>query len=405
MDALAETASAVQWVDDVAAFRKLEAAWNSLVDRCGGATPFQRHEWICAAYAHQSRRRPCAGLLWRDERLVAALPLDVGWDRHGGLPVRTARVAGYPRTDRHVFLAEDATAVAPLLDAAMALPVDMVLLSEAWDCETVSGVLRTWLAYRGTPALSRRASVARRVALTADTSDDLYASYSANLRSNVRRSRRRLEELGRLDIEILRPSPEATKTLLGRLKIVEDEAWQGEQGSGLFSTAESLALYMDVLGAFAANSDLWIGVMRIDDEDTMYILGFTHGETFYWYSTAHRPGRIKGAAFHVLTHDLMIALRRVGLACFDGSRNTPDRQNPLDRLHPELVEHRHFALFRPTPLGFCQRLAFAWILPLYRRIRAILSPSASQAAASPWRREPQAAAPSQDASDGFNMSE
>jgi hypothetical protein len=84
----------------------------------------------------------------------------------------------------------------------------------------------------------------------------------------------------------------------------------------------------------------------------------------------------------------MVELRKAGVVCFDSSRNTPDRENALDRLDPEMVEHRHFALFRPTLLSMSQRLAFARGLPLYRRIRQIAAPRKSRKINAQWQSEP-----------------
>lgn len=385
--------AAVAWVRTIDEFRKLAPALDALAARVDYATVFSTSAWLIPAAEAETSRRLEVATLVREGKLIGMLPLTCGWERHEGGVVRTARVLGYPMTDRFTLLWEPDATDGPemLLDAALLLPVDLVWLPECVDGAETATVIRRWCNKLGAPLISRLASQARIAELTADSSDDLERSYSSKHRTNVRRSRRLLRELGELSFEALRPSCREVDATIARLKTVEDAAWQGLQRTGIFSTPSRTRLMRGVFLALARERALHVEVLRIDERDLMYVLGFSYEERLYWYNTAFIEGSVRGSAFIVLLHEFMLELRRAGIRIIDSSRNRPFVENAMDRLRHEEIEHRHFLIFRKTPLAKLHRLALLYARPRYRMARAVVTRQRAPAPALSWQDESAAA--------------
>jgi CelD/BcsL family acetyltransferase involved in cellulose biosynthesis len=378
----------VRWTDDLETVEGLHDAWSSLLGRATDAPVFVGHDWVAASLRAVVGRRIAVAAAFAGEELVGVLPLTIGREWLHGVPVCTAREAGHPLTDRFAPLADPLTpgVVEALLDAAADLPVDLLILSEV--PETVWPSLRRWLADRTMPAVSRVSSEVRLTPVDAASDAELDRSYPAKYRQRRGRSRRRIEQQGKLAIEAYVPTAEEIPALIARAQQIEARAWQGAAGSGLFSQEARRRFALDAFSRMAAHGNVAIGILTLDSEDAMYILGTVHRDSFGWYNTAQLPDRLRGTGFILLIHDLMTTLHPRGVRLIDSSRTTPGTQTPLDELSHRRLLHRRFVLFRRTPAAWAYRLVLQRLWPSYRSLRARLRPRASTVVARAWTEEP-----------------
>ncbi len=380
----------VEWITDAAQFNQLSGAWSAFLERVGTTTVFDTHAWLQAVLGNTDGRAVRVAVIREGDVIRAALPLTVGREWANGVWLRSARIAGYPWTDRFTPLvdANHPELFHELLDAACVLDIDAFFLNEVVDDNQGAGRIRDWIEIRGVSAMSRLASVVRFVSLTATTPQEQEATYKGTYRRSTRKSFRLLSELGALEFEMLRPTPAEIPALVDRLKRVEDVAWQGQQGTGLFSSSGRRTFSEMAFTRLAAENAVAVCVMQIDGEDTMYLLGMVHREVFYWYSTAYVPDRIVGTAFAVLLHEFMPALKRAGVTGFDSSRNTPGQRNVLDRLDHRLFRQRTFVIYTTSARAWLHRRALVTLIPIYRAAKSRLGRPLTQGTA--WVEEPDA---------------
>jgi CelD/BcsL family acetyltransferase involved in cellulose biosynthesis len=103
--------------------------------------------------------------------------------------------------------------------------------------------------------------------------DAYWEGLSGKHRSNVRRARRRLEELGRVEFELLDRPGEQLGELLSSGFAIEASGWKGEAGTAIESAQETRRFYEDAAAWAAARGLLRIGFLRVDGRQ----VGFSYG--------------------------------------------------------------------------------------------------------------------------------
>lgn len=169
-------------IEQVESFAAIRPAWDELARETGNV--FATPEWADTWWRHFGRGRPLHLLSCRaeDGRLIAILPLYVAATR----PLRVVRFVGHGPADQLgiICAAADRPAAARALRRALeALRPDLFLAEnlrrdEGWGSLLGGHVLRT----EGNPALS----------LDASSWEELLASFSPNLRQQLRRLERKL---------------------------------------------------------------------------------------------------------------------------------------------------------------------------------------------------------------------
>ena len=250
---VAITASAgltVETISGESAFSELGAQWDALVRAGPRPSPFLLHAWLLEWWRHYGDQAELAvHVAFRGERLVGALPLCVCARR--GLRV-TSFVGGDPG------LADTLLADGESVSTADAL------------AERARGADQDLAEFSGLPADSRLIAALGPSALTLierseapvlDLSpdwDSVYTTkFSSKQRSNHRRRRRQLAELGRVDVEVARTVDEL-KGAIEDAFVLHDRRWQGRPDGSGFTTPAGRRFSYAAIEALAP-----LGVPRI----------------------------------------------------------------------------------------------------------------------------------------------
>jgi CelD/BcsL family acetyltransferase involved in cellulose biosynthesis len=243
--------------------QRLATLLPSWADACFRHGPEPKERWLCIfAYA--------------GDRLVGVLPLIVGAHPILGLARPVLRTCDRHVTIETVALAPDqagAALRALLAEVRRAVPnhvgIDLMSLrAESPVLKAVQDGAEGYVIHRGSRALKSYLDVRGDY--------ESYLSTLRQMRSNIRRYRRRLESRGNVTVEIRR-GPSAGEEFLDEFLELEASGWKGRGGTAILQNANSHAYHRTLVKNFAAGGDLEWYAMRVDGRLVAARLGIRCG--------------------------------------------------------------------------------------------------------------------------------
>jgi len=335
---------------------EIEAEWEGLAAEVA-ASPFAYPGWIRAWWDAFGRGAFATVAVRRGSRLVALLPLQRGR--------ATLRSASNWHSTSSGLLALDADAAERLGSALLALAPRSVVLAfldpaqpGLAECE---GIARA-AGYR---ILSRTLERSPAIAIEGGW-PEFESTRSRNLRADVGRRLRRLQEAGALELQVVDGS-EGLDELLEEGFRVEASGWKGVRGTAIVSSPETRRFYEDTARWASGRGWLRLAFLRLDGvpiafqynlvaEGVHYHLKGGYDESFERFS----PGKV--------LHRLLIER-----AFADGLRRYEflgaDEQYKLQWANTarDLVL---LQAFRASPGGSAEWLAYAVGRPVAKRVVA-----------------------------------
>jgi CelD/BcsL family acetyltransferase involved in cellulose biosynthesis len=256
--------------------------WDVLVRAAARPSPFLLADYV-APWAERLAA-PGTPLLLAAEtgsRIVGGLPLVV--HRSGGVAI--ARwVGGVEATPADLLLAPDApAATAAALAGAAEGAADLAILS-GLGAEPVA-------ADAGSLQL-----VERIAAPVLDTGPDWDAVYEAHVSSQSRKThrkrRRRLEECGRLEIEVARDAA-AVRSALPDAFAVHAKRWSGAADGSTFGTEEGRAFHLAAAPRLAELGAALLVVVRLDDAPIAFQYALRAGASLCLFRIGHDPAHAR----------------------------------------------------------------------------------------------------------------
>ena len=243
----------VERVESLEGFRELEAGWEALARDVGH--PFASHAWIDAwLSAFGAEMPPAVYTAWDGDRLAAAIPL-----------VRRGSVLAAAANAHTPWFSPlgGGEPLSLLADAVARSAASHVVLPELAVDDAATGVL--------TDALDRDRAVvwveSTRSAPVVDGSsvpDEYLSHLSGDRRREVRRLRRRLEEVGAVVSPLGRPTDVGAE--VDRALALEAMGWKGRRGTAILDDPATERFYRDVAHAFARRDELRVSTVTLDGE-------------------------------------------------------------------------------------------------------------------------------------------
>jgi len=339
--------------------------YEVLRQRLPQSTPFNGLAWLRAAEAALRPGQSLHVLLGHDgERLCLCLPL-VRLPLRDGLPgFVVLRHLGWPLSDRVGLLIElpehDASRV--LREIRRHLPHALLQLNEV-----VAG--EPWLLHWGWRSSTHECRRVCNVPVHGLSAADRQ-EVSGDPRYKLRRARKRINACG---AQVRRVVADAGNIgeWLPRIAAVEDASWKGDDGVGIFSTAQSRAWMFQALASLAGEDRLRLVVLELDGECISYRLGLLERGRLYDYNLAFLPAHADLGSGRVLLQEWIDWGLDDGWQWIDASRVS--LENSSHQLHERMtgqVEHLRHSFYSWRPSGLCLGLA----LRLWRRLRPWLRP-------------------------------
>jgi CelD/BcsL family acetyltransferase involved in cellulose biosynthesis len=231
--------------------KPVEAEWEELAIRVGSG-PFERPGWFSSWLDAFGSAGLSVLTLRRDGHLAAVLPV---LERQG-----TIRSATNWHTPAYGPVAEDEEAARSLLErlfSARPRRVDLSFLAPESAALLHEASGRRRFAER--PVLSSPY-------LEIDQDWDSYwKGLSGNHRSNIRRRRRRLAEMGEVTVEVIEGGEEVP-VLLDQAFQIEASGWKGKKGTAIASSLQTRHFYDGVCAWAERVGLLRLATLRVDDK-------------------------------------------------------------------------------------------------------------------------------------------
>ena len=366
---------AVSVVDRVSDLQGLRAEWDDLLHRSREASPFLSWDWQDAwwrAYGKSHALRIYT--VRRDGRLVAILPLYR--EQVIVLPGLTCRRLRFVGTGGDTSPDYLGALLDPDHEAEAAIELsDGILSSSDWDALWLSEVRV------GSPfvaALEERAT-RRKLRLHAGpvthitilplsgSWDGLLANLDRHWRQEVRRRRRRLDELGgRCAVW---KDPATLDGAFDRLAELHRLRWSGRAERHAFSSPEYLSFHREVMHRFLERGWLRLFVLEVGGEAIAMRYCFRFQDEVFAFQSGFDPAYGRLSPGSVLMGHVVEQSIHEGAQLVDMLKGEHPHKEAWSR---EYRETTHLRLYRMTPPGVLQRLRERGRPATARRVRSLL---------------------------------
>jgi CelD/BcsL family acetyltransferase involved in cellulose biosynthesis len=324
-------------------------AWEELAERVGAA-PFLRPGWF-KAWA-EAFGEPIELLTTEaDGRVTGVLPY-----------IRTAegvRSATNPHTPAPGLLAEYE---APLRDLTGRLFSLGGRVSFAYLDATARAIMRDAARNSGCVVLTR--PLAYRLFLEiAGPWESFESNLPSRLVRDVRRRRRKLEELGEVTLEVADGSDRLDELLAEGFRL-EASGWKAAQGTAIVSSAETERFYEAIARWSAERGWLRLFFLRVGGRSIAFQLALEHGRTHYFLKGGYDPGDSAYSPGKLLLHATLAHAVEQGLDHYELMGDVEPWKLEWTKSMEELVS---LDAYRRTPGELARYAAQAYLRPLVRR--------------------------------------
>ena len=304
-----------------------EESWDELVQSSPHPLPFLCHSWLRIWWEHFGAGQEFVALVVQDgDTMLAAAPLAVRRARHLGLPVTLGEIVGTgPVPTRGMGLADKVDLVVreSASDAATELCAELVRLLERIDVLDFKGIESHSSSDASLAGASARPGTARRLERSLSpylplnlSWDDYLGSRSGNFRKHLRKYRRELEQLGRVDVARLGERDDLASWMTD-VAAVNAASWKARRGTNLFRHPRIRSFMIDVTGAMARKGWLDLQRLRINGDTVAYELCFDFGGRVFSYNGSYRAELARPSPGTVLTAEVIRAACERGKTEYD----------------------------------------------------------------------------------------
>lgn len=285
-------------------FLAVEHDWERLVTASGCTHPFVQHAWLRSWWsAFGAGKAMHVILAYRGDTPIAAAPLMCTERRLVGLTARVVEAIANDHTPRYEFLVargEEAAGFAALwhelTDGRVEWDVLQLrqLLTDSPTRVVVEEYARRYRLPTGIWNAERSPYVE-----FAGSWDDYFQTLSHNHRRNVGKGLRRLERLGRVELEMV-TSPERLEAALADGMRIEASAWKENAGTAMLSRPDVQAFY-ETFGRHAAERGLLrLFFLSVDGRRIAFSYGLSYQDTIFVLKGGYDPEFSRYSPYNVL---------------------------------------------------------------------------------------------------------
>jgi len=319
--------------------------WERLARRTE-ASPFLWPGWISAWWRAFGAGKLEIRAVYEDGDLTGVLPL---YRSRGGVLSSTTN----PHTAMFGFLAANEMAVQQLCDSLFSEKARRINLSLLSSTDVGVSLARTTAEAAGYRVIENSMQGSPYL-VVGDTTWEAYESgLGKNLRQDLRRRRRRLEEEGQLTFDVF-DGTEGLEKLLEEGFRVESSGWKEAEGTSINALPATRRFYTEVAHWAAERGWLRLAFLRLDGRTIAFDYCLECHGIHYMIKTGYDPAYARFSPGKVLRHLMIARAFSEELDVYDlGGAIEPYKQKWADA-YRELQSLRMFA---PTPLGFLDRKA------------------------------------------------
>jgi CelD/BcsL family acetyltransferase involved in cellulose biosynthesis len=264
----------VEVIRDLSTLRSLAEGWNALAQRF--KTPLLRHEWFTACVEAFCPPAQLAILvIHSQEEIVAIAPLVI--EKRFGLE-RLELLGTSVLLEPSGFLYKDEGALAELIDTIVALR-KLVQLRKL-PVRSPERILFNKLSLRRAFRMCIRAACSPVIPIATSWAE-FEKRISSSRRSSFRRTRKRAEEFGKIQFEVISPGLDNLKPYLDEVFQVEAAGWKQRKGTAMQSNPGLKRFFSAYSEAAATLGMLRLCFLRIDGRAIAVQLAVEHAKRFW----------------------------------------------------------------------------------------------------------------------------
>src|SRR5256714_996337 len=335
--------------------RTLHEEWDALADRLG-APPFLRPGWIeawCGAYA--------AGP-------ITVLPIRRYGELAGVLPLLRRHRTHTGPTNSHTplfgLLAADPAAAGELAERFVEEVGGALALKPIDPSDPATAAFEDALRGRGQLTLSETVARAPYVPIEGDF-DNYLRGLSKNLRKQVARRRRRLEEAGHVSIEV-QTSARGLSSALEDFVGLESSAWQQQSATAVASRGANRTFYSELAAWAASRGSLRLSFLALDGRPIAAEFALEENGVRYALKSGFDPGYRSFGPGQLLTHESLARSFEARLRSYEFLGSDDDYKLDWTSATRERIRLRSFP---PTLRGRVGLVARRRVRPMWLRLR------------------------------------
>lgn len=351
------------------AFEARDARWSALLDASGAPSFFASAPWLAHWSAHAVDRKLLRATWEERGRWLAGLPLALGRGRIGRFTIDKLEIAGAPWFDQIEVPAIDSAARAQFLEALLAWCRRELSSWSVCELREIAVASDSALAIERA-ALASDLPLRSRVCSRApyvDVGVESAPTPSKNLRSQLRRSEKKLTERGALELAFVRPSERECHTLIDEIASVEARSWKGERG--VLQPSGGGPFFRALLPELARERTWAVGTLRLSGTLAAYHWGFVEGRRFLSYNLAQLPEFNELGPGTFLLQHMVESARTLDIDRLDASRGSLTQPHSLTRYGGPVREHLQLLVYNQNAAGRVLRATKDVIVPSLARLR------------------------------------
>jgi len=344
----------IEVVDSLQGLEHGRDEWGALFSQAKLAHPALHYDWFALWYAlfESAQHVRIIVLRQQDGQLRAVFPGIVQKRRFAGLSARCFSYAanGYSPCGSIIARAGDQEAVRAIIDASLRVirpEPHLVLLPEVSDDSETAQVIEG----RGLQNVGLRVEHAKEVSFIAfdEGWESYYAERSCKKRSGLQKKLNKLNKIGPLEFTVF-AAPEHSGEAIERLQRLDGLTWQGQQGTGLFSTPDNEGFYRRLLSFADPGLGVRLYLATVNADDIAYSLTLRSANVCYGLKMGYDPqyGRYSPGSL-TMCHFLEQAAGE-GVEVVDMG---PDSNREKRELETHRLRYRNWWLFNRRTVRGC----------------------------------------------------
>ena len=340
----------------------LVAEWEPLA-RDLEAIPFLWPGWVDAWWRAFGVGRLQILTVYQDGRLAGVLPL---YRSRGGL-----RSTTNAHTPQFGFLVANEMAAEELAQALFSQNVRRIDLSYLLPNDTGVSLARMAADAAGYRVNTESIQALPYVDIDGNTWDAYEKGLGKNLRKSLRRCRRRLEEEGRLTLDIFDGTEGLDELLVEGFRI-EGSGWKGAEGTSINAHPATRRFYTDVAHWATERGWLRLAFLRLDGRTLAFDYCIECNRTHYAIKTGYDPAYERLSPGKVLRYLMLARAFSEEFASYEFLGTFAPWKQQWTNAYRELQFQRMSA---PTALGFLDQIAYMGVRSASKHAKTLIRSS------------------------------
>ncbi len=335
----------IRHIQSLQEFEELREKWNELLDHATEKTMFLTWEWLYTWWKHNQEGKKLWLLsAWQENTLVGIAPLMLANTKKHGIPFRLLQTLGTPNTDHSEFIAlnGDPEVVTLFCEYILAQKDkwDAIELNEHKDEEANTHIIANLLAQNGL-IIKINSNLHHHVEITESWSSYL-KSLSKNMRHNMDKSVRRVEEKHTLNLKCFRGADVQWEHFEIFFEINKNGHFPEK-----YQSEKERAFHRELFEITRKKNWIEIVLLYLDEKPVAYEYGFNLNGRFEDWRTGYDTNYSEQAVGKLLLIMLMKDLFEHGYRDFDFLRGEYEHK---DRWKPSSRKFLNIIAIRPTHL-------------------------------------------------------